>query len=195
MRSHPPPRLDRIGSRSPICRHRHSDRLGRSRRLGREPRRAPRSSALPAQKQAAGVQSAWLKPSPSPPNDHADWATLGRQGRSRRPEMKSHPPERHAFSRKRDSSRYETDGQARCPPPQSSQMTADPRSGSGARATLGRRGRPRRLVQVEPTRHRRDSLITVARGCPLSIFLCPRRRDAEDIKKEGRQLALPPLNR
>ncbi len=34
------------------------------------------------------AQSAWSTPFPSPPNDHADWATLGRQGRPRRPEMK-----------------------------------------------------------------------------------------------------------
>ena len=31
------------------------------------------------------AQLAWSPPSPLPPNDHADWATLGRQGRPRRP--------------------------------------------------------------------------------------------------------------
>jgi len=34
------------------------------------------------------AQSAWSTPSPLPPNDHADCATLGRRRRTRRPELK-----------------------------------------------------------------------------------------------------------
>jgi len=34
------------------------------------------------------AQSAWSTPSPLPPNDHADCATLGRQRRTRRPGMR-----------------------------------------------------------------------------------------------------------
>jgi len=47
----------------------------------------PMWSALPATRQAAGARSAWSPSSESPPYDHADRATLGRQGRPRRPGM------------------------------------------------------------------------------------------------------------
>ena len=112
---------------------------------------------------------------PASTYDRAARATLGRRRRTRRPGMKSHPPERHASSRTRDSSRHLTDGQAGCPPPQSSQMTSNPRSGSAARATLGRRRRTRRpgMKSHQPERHAspriRDSsryLTDGQAGCP-----------------------------
>ena len=79
-----------------------------------------------------------------PPSDRAARATLGRRRRSRKPGMKSHPPERHTFSRIRVPRRYVTDGQARCPPPQPSQTTSKLHPESAARATLGHRRRTRR---------------------------------------------------
>ena len=92
---------------------------------------------------------------PASTNDHAARATLGRQRRARRPG----PPEPHPTSWRRDSNRKDPEGQARCPPPQSSQMTSEPRSGSAARATLGRRRRARRPGPPEPhpTSWRRNS--------------------------------------
>ena len=42
------------------------------------PREARSILVLPAQRQAAGVPSVWSQPSPLPPRDHADGATLDR---------------------------------------------------------------------------------------------------------------------
>ncbi len=90
--------------------------------------RAPSGSAtrsvVPASRQAAGASSAWSQPSPLPPRDHADGATLGRWDAKRHsgPEGRcftSHLPRRPTVSRTRESNRFETDGQAGRPPPQS----------------------------------------------------------------------------
>jgi len=44
-------------------------------------------AALPVREEAAGAPSAWSHPLNHPPRDHADGATLGRQRRTRRPEL------------------------------------------------------------------------------------------------------------
>ncbi len=49
------------------------------------PRVAPRGHFSRLQRRPPLAQSAWSIPSPLPPNDHADCATLGRQRRPRRP--------------------------------------------------------------------------------------------------------------
>jgi hypothetical protein len=49
------------------------------------PREAPPCLVLSFSKEAAGVPSAWSQPFNPPPRDHADGATLGRHGRTRRP--------------------------------------------------------------------------------------------------------------
>ena len=81
--------------------------------------------AVPAQKEAAARVISVVATLPIfPPRDHADGATLGRQGRPRRPELQdttataniSHVPEHPTISRTRDPSRFETDGQAESPP-------------------------------------------------------------------------------
>ncbi len=71
---------------------------GDASRSAQGPCRAPSGSAmrsaLPATRQAAGAPSAWSQPSPQPPRDHADGATLGRRDarasrRPRRPESRT----------------------------------------------------------------------------------------------------------
>ena len=47
------------------------------------------------------AQSAWSPPSPSPPNDHADCATLGRRRRPRRPGMRNGSPIQRGLLRAR----------------------------------------------------------------------------------------------
>ena len=84
-------------------------------------RGAPSESAsmspLPATMEAAGARAARSQPFPLPTKRPRCSGDAG-PPRTRRPEMKSHPPDRHIFSRTRDPSRYETDGQAGSPPPQ-----------------------------------------------------------------------------
>ena len=72
---------------TPLCRNNHPvpQRAAHNGATGL-PREARQTSALPATMEAAGARAAWSQPSNPPSSDHADWATLGRQGRPRRPE-------------------------------------------------------------------------------------------------------------
>ena len=119
------------------------------------PREGRRGAAAQAQRKAAGARAA--RPQPfNPPPERPRCSREAGPPRTRRPVPKFHLPELPAISRTRDSFRYGTDGQARCPPPQSSQITSKSRPGSVARATLGRLGPEGRRSGIQRRSRRTD---------------------------------------